>query len=647
MVLKVPFPEVKLMHLSGWSKSMPYRFVDYYMKRLRTVISIINRMCMIDEYCELATVVGADFCSCLSRGSQFLIESLLSRVAWRKGYLLYAPTKTEVSRQRAPVCFPLVMEPASGFYSDPVMVIDFQSLYPSAIIAYNLCYSTTFGHQDLVANGEGQLGALETYTVPKSSFRKFLDNGDIINTPNDVLFVKQNVRRGILPILLDEILSLRAFVKQTLKVTTDAKSKRVLEARQLALKIFAACTYGYTSAHWTGRMPCVDVGDSIVECSRNILEFVVHYIESEYPELTILYGDTDSLFIKMPLASKEESFNFAEKLCDKITSFFPSPVRIKLEKIFYGCFLVNKKRYVGWMYESPKQAKPELCIKGLEMKRRDTCLLVAKAMTDIVESIFRYKHTDKAKDIFDLYIDRICRGQIPLHDYIFAREVRLGAYKSENDEPPSAVVARRRMSVDPRDRPLFGERIQFLVVASAPGARLIDRVVYPEEFLAGSFRIDTRYYIERQLVPALGRMLETIGIDINQWMLGKPREMTKVLRCSPSHNMTCIERFCKTFQCPLCHENAASGVVCSKCLTYAGRKGSLLELIRRIKEREVVVKECDTKCVQCISMIGVTSASCLCTKCPVFWRAQLAKEELSTLTTYVGPLKQMCKPTKC
>lgn len=46
---------------------------------------------------------------------------------------------------RAPEYLPLIMEPQSRFYADPMIVLDFQSLYPSMIMAYNYCFSTCLG----------------------------------------------------------------------------------------------------------------------------------------------------------------------------------------------------------------------------------------------------------------------------------------------------------------------------------------------------------------------------------------------------------------------------------------------------------------------------------------------------------------------
>jgi len=60
---------------------------------------------------------------------------------------------------------PLIMEPMSAFYKGPLVVLDFQSLYPSTMIAYNYCYSTCLGRVDPSKN-KNKLGIIEDLELP-------------------------------------------------------------------------------------------------------------------------------------------------------------------------------------------------------------------------------------------------------------------------------------------------------------------------------------------------------------------------------------------------------------------------------------------------------------------------------------------------
>lgn len=66
--------------------------------------------------------------------------SFLSRIRWTR-FELTGSGHAQVGRQNAAECQPLIMEPQSAFYKGPLLVMDFQSLYPSVMIAYNYCYS--------------------------------------------------------------------------------------------------------------------------------------------------------------------------------------------------------------------------------------------------------------------------------------------------------------------------------------------------------------------------------------------------------------------------------------------------------------------------------------------------------------------------
>ena len=632
-ILEKPFPEIDSKQLNYWINNSPYNFALYIYDKMNVVKEIVDKMVLVDYFCELSIVFGIDICSTLTRGSQFLIESLLCRVSLNMGYLLLSPTKKDVASQRAPMCVPLVMEPKSGMYTDPVIVIDFQSLYPSAIAAYNLCYSTILGRTEDIQTG-GQLGCIPNFQVKRDHLEQLLDSKSVINTPNDVLFIKKNVRQGVLPTLLEQILLLRGYIKETLKSTTNEKLKRILDSKQKALKMFAACVYGYTAAHYTGRMPCIELSDSIVECSRHMIEFVLDYIEKNYINLNVLYGDTDSLFIQLPNLSKEKAFQFGEKLCKEISNFFPEPVKIKLERIYYGCFLVNKKRYCGLMFESMEQEEPTMDVKGLEIKRRDSCLLVSKIMTDVVECLFKTKNINIAKDIFNDYLYKIRNDSTPLSDYIFSKEIRQGTYKVK---PPVAYVVEKQEKIGHMMKPLYGERIQYLVVSSLPKAKLIERVVSIQEFKKRKLRIGIRYYIERQIVPALGRVLETINIDINDWVKGIDFELHQLplYPFQKSKNITTLERYFKQIQCPLCGKTYKSPFsVCSECLSNGGRKECLYELIQRIKYSEKIIKKCTKKCSMCVGHQGFTMSNLKCYSCENYWICKLHTKKKKAYESY-------------
>lgn len=113
---------------------------------------------------------------------------------------------------------PLVLEPESRMYTDPVVVVDFQSLYPSIVIAYNLCFSTCVGRPAHSRVGWGvvpgtpgvglPLGVV-SYATPEGVLGRDLKGEDVTVTPNGVGFVPSRVRRGVMPRLLDEILNTR------------------------------------------------------------------------------------------------------------------------------------------------------------------------------------------------------------------------------------------------------------------------------------------------------------------------------------------------------------------------------------------------------------------------------------------------------
>lgn len=171
--------------------------------------------------------------------------------------------------------------------------------------------------------------------------KELLDQDLITISPCGVVFVNSKVREGILPRMLKEILDTRQMVKQSMKLhKSNSALQRILHSRQLGLKLMANVTYGYTAANFSGRMPCVEVGDSVVSKGRETLERAIKIVETnEKWNVKVVYGDTDSMFVLVPGRNRSKAFEIGAEIAETITKANPHPVKLKLEKVYQPCIL--------------------------------------------------------------------------------------------------------------------------------------------------------------------------------------------------------------------------------------------------------------------------------------------------------------------
>ena len=147
-----------------------------------------------------------------------------------------------------------VIEPIRGYYSQPIATLDFSSLYPSIMMAHNLCYTTLLNARD----------------------KDKLKEDEYIKTPSGHYFVKASVRKGLLTEIIEHLYAARGKAKQDMAVEKDPMRQKVLDGRQLALKISANSVYGFTGAQ-VGKLPCLEISQVIYWIDLIILHFLIYF----------------------------------------------------------------------------------------------------------------------------------------------------------------------------------------------------------------------------------------------------------------------------------------------------------------------------------------------------------------------------------
>ncbi|KAI9193679.1 putative DNA polymerase zeta catalytic subunit [Polychytrium aggregatum] len=589
--LRKRIPKMSNSALSEWYHHGPlkrWRTLRYYIDRAQYNLELLDAIELIGRTSEFARVFGIDFFSVLSRGSQFKVESILTRIIKPENYIMISPSRGQVARMRVYECIPLVMEPESGFYSSPVLVLDFQSLYPSVMIAYNYC---------------------EQYFAPPDVLSELQDHINI--SPNGLAFVKPYVREGALRKMLTEILETRVMVKESMKSYSDKSLLKLLEARQLGLKFIANVTYGYTGATYSGRMPCVEIADAIVQTGRVTLERAISLInKTKKWGAQVVYGDTDSLFVHLPGQTRERAFDIGKEICEAVTNSNPHPIKLKFEKVFHPCMLLTKKRYVGFKFESKSDTKPVFDAKGIE--------------TDL-SALKSYLETEWSS---------ILAGDVLIQDFIIAKEVKLGRYSENATLPAGAALSTRKMQRDHRSEPQYGERVPYLV-AYGPGTRLVDLVIEPQELVSNrSLRLNGLYYITKQINPALSRIFNLVGADIQKWFADMPRvqratEFT-LSQMSRANSRITIDQYYSSKHCHVCGQISGSGL-CVSCKQDPIKTAVVLQ--QRISDQTRAHLSHQRACRMCagyeeLDLQSGDAAPCISIDCKLYYGRKVAKNNM-------------------
>ncbi|XP_022689423.1 DNA polymerase zeta catalytic subunit-like isoform X2 [Varroa jacobsoni] len=591
------------------------RSLAYYVKRCVGCLEMLSKLEIYTKTCEMARIYGIQFYEVLSRGSQFRVESMMLRSTRRDGFIALSPTVLDRNLQRSMEWIPLVMEPHSNFYTDPVVVLDFQSLYPSVMIAYNYCFSTCFGKvQDIVKGTQSIKFGCSDLLVDKNKLLQLKD--DLIISPSGSIFAKHHIRKGILPQLVEEILNTRIMVKKGMKKCKSKSFHRILDARQLGLKSIANVTYGYTAAGYSGRMPLVELADSIVSKGKESLETAIKIVNTT-PEwgADVLYGDTDSMFILLRGRDKAEAFRIGRDIADRVSAMFPDPMKLKFEKVYLPCILETKKRYFGYMFESEDQNEPVLDAKGIELVRRDGCKAQQVILDKAIKTLFDTKNFDAVKKTVQKSFELMLKGHFGLHRYIFAKEYNGAKYYQKNSCVPVLKVARLLKMDDPRAEPLVGERVPYIVTQGWDKSRIIDLVSHPDRLIQDCrLRPNITYYILRVVCPALDRAL--LKVRTAEWYHQLPKNL-RVPSSKEGVKKTMVHEYFDVNRCIICDRSEPCvNRICEGCQSDSQRAVYVSQ--SKMRDLEDDFNRILAICQGCTGRQDIEN--CISLDCPIFFR---------------------------
>lgn len=331
------------------------KMILYCVNDTRLTYGLLNHQNYLMLYLQKSQIRGCLLRDSSTRGNSFLNQNMLTCHMLRENWALKLKSSNVRSYTDDKYEGAKVIDPVAGRHFN-IGVLDYNSLYPSIIIAHNICVTTFITEDLLILNN-----------IPRDHVHSLVIEGE------PIYFYKREIKQGIIPYYCEMFMNMRTEVKKELE-TSECKIQRLLlNMKQLNLKVSNNSIYGSigdgNSTHFNKY-----IASAVTHYGRKYLNDMIRFFSGYGHD--IIGGDTDSIFIK--IKCDEENFN--DQL-NKFNDQLVHPMKIEKEKIYSKLFIsTKKKRRFGIITGK----KPKLEIKGYMSVKRDT----PRMLRDIETKVF-------------------------------------------------------------------------------------------------------------------------------------------------------------------------------------------------------------------------------------------------------------------
>eukprot|EP01029_Cantina_marsupialis_P015130 TRINITY_DN3311_c1_g1_i1.p1 TRINITY_DN3311_c1_g1~~TRINITY_DN3311_c1_g1_i1.p1 ORF type:complete len:1529 (-),score=552.50 TRINITY_DN3311_c1_g1_i1:228-4814(-) len=455
------------------------------------------------------------------------VEYLLLHEFYGKDYLLpekyWQPKQKKTNgkkRGKASYSGGLVLDPKVGLYDKYILLLDFNSLYPSIIREFNLCFTT-------VSRPPVKLNVDEENENNKNKNNS--ENGEQDNNNNEVEddehqlpdFPAKDMPDGLLPRIVTRLLEARAAHRSKIKTAKSDGDKAKHNIAQLALKILANSMYGCLGFS-SSRFFAKSIAAMITSKGRELLMETKTIAEND-TSLEVIYGDTDSIMLYTNSLNIQEVLELGKRVTNLIAKRYKI-LRLGIDGYFRMMLLLKKKKYAALLCdENGNVSGREL--KGLDMVRRDWCELSREVGRRVVNEIFTIGNQRVDEDGDTIIISRE-EAVTAIHNMmqLLSEEVRAGKCDNSlvitkgltkmpnqyNDIKGQAHVQVAARMLKRGETVQAGSVIKY-VICKGESKSAAERAYSPKEMMSSDeLKLDYEWYLSQQILPPISRLCEPI-----------------------------------------------------------------------------------------------------------------------------------------